>query len=88
MQVVNTEFNDAVFEIELNRPENLNALNHELLSDLTEAVKEANRNPAIRSVLLYGNGKGFCAGGDLKDFGIDPSNPIAKNSCKGDMKQL
>jgi 2-(1,2-epoxy-1,2-dihydrophenyl)acetyl-CoA isomerase len=75
--VINTKFKEGVFEIELNRPDCLNALNHELLSELSEAVKEASRNPAIRSVLLYGNGKGFCAGGDLNDFGIDASHPVA-----------
>lgn len=76
MALVNTDFNEGVLEINLNRPEQLNALNLALISELTEAVREAKNNPAVRSVLLYGSGKGFCAGGDLKDFGIDPANPI------------
>ena len=70
MAFVNTEFNEGVLEIILNRPEQLNALNLALISELTEAVSEAKQNPAVRSVLLYGSGKGFCAGGDLKDFGM------------------
>jgi 2-(1,2-epoxy-1,2-dihydrophenyl)acetyl-CoA isomerase len=74
--MVNTFLNEGVYEIELNRPNQLNALNLELLSELTGAVREAKQNQAVRSVLLYGNGRGFCAGGDLLDFGIDPSNPI------------
>ncbi|WP_045516169.1 enoyl-CoA hydratase/isomerase family protein [Neobacillus niacini] len=76
MDLINTALNEGVYEIELNRPHQLNALNLELLSELTVAVREAKHNPAVRSVLLYGKGRGFCAGGDLKDFGIDPSNPI------------
>ncbi|ETI68831.1 enoyl-CoA hydratase/isomerase family protein [Neobacillus vireti] len=76
MSAVNTVLNDGVYEIELNRPNLLNALNLELLSGLVEAVREAKSNSAIRSVLLYGSGKGFCSGGDLKDFGIDSSNPV------------
>ena len=76
LSVVNTSFNEGVLEIELNRPSQLNALNSELMSQLSEVVREAKLNPAVRAVLLYGSGKGFCAGGDLKDFGIDPSNPI------------
>lgn len=76
MTVVNTSFYEGVYEIELNRPNQLNAMNFELLSELTEAVREAKLNPAVRSVLIYGSGNGFCAGGDLKDFGIDPANPI------------
>ena len=76
MATVNTFLQEGVFEIELNRPQQLNALNLALFSELTEAVKEAKQNSDVRSILLYGSGKGFCAGGDLKDFGIDPANPI------------
>jgi 2-(1,2-epoxy-1,2-dihydrophenyl)acetyl-CoA isomerase len=76
VSVINTVFNEGVFEIQLNRPSHLNALNFELFSKLNEVVREAKQNSVVRSVLLYGSGKGFCAGGDLKDFGIDPSNPI------------
>lgn len=77
MAVIHTKFYDGVFEIELNRPDNLNALNYELIIHLSEAVNEAKRNPAIRSVILYGKGKGFCAGGDLKDIGVESTDPIA-----------
>lgn len=76
MVCVKTMLNEGVFEIELHRPGQLNALNAALLSELTEAVREARQNPAVRAVMLYGSGEGFCAGGDLKDFGIDPANPI------------
>jgi 2-(1,2-epoxy-1,2-dihydrophenyl)acetyl-CoA isomerase len=76
MSTINTNFRDGVFEIELNRPDKLNAANYELISDLAEAVKEAKENPNVRTVLIYGNGKAFCSGGDLQDFGIDITNPI------------
>ncbi|MDQ1005324.1 2-(1,2-epoxy-1,2-dihydrophenyl)acetyl-CoA isomerase [Neobacillus niacini] len=76
MPNVKTAFDNGVLEIVLNRPERLNAINADLLSELTEAVNEAKRNPTVRAVLLYGEGKGFCAGGDLNDFGIDISNSI------------
>lgn len=76
VSTVNTRFENGVFEIELNRPEKLNAVNNELARDLAQAVSEAQHNPEVRAVLLYGSGKGFCAGGDLKDFGIDLSNPV------------
>ncbi|RLL46811.1 enoyl-CoA hydratase [Oceanobacillus piezotolerans] len=75
MSTVQTKFQDGVFEIVLNRPEKLNALNKDLALDLSLAVREAKTNPEVRAVLVYGNGKGFCAGGDLKDFGIDIDNP-------------
>ncbi|WP_085991199.1 enoyl-CoA hydratase/isomerase family protein [Oceanobacillus senegalensis] len=76
MSTVNTSFQDGVFEITLNRPEKINALNKDLAVDLAKAVVEVKENPDVRAVLVYGNGKGFCAGGDLKDFGIDIENPV------------
>ncbi|MEN1967856.1 enoyl-CoA hydratase/isomerase family protein [Lentibacillus sp. N15] len=76
MPNISAEIQNGVYEIGLNRPHKLNALNADLLFELTEVVREAKQNSAIRSVLLYGEGEGFCAGGDLTDFGIDPDNPI------------
>lgn len=72
-----TAFDQGVFEIVLNRPDRMNALNEDLFTELAEAVVEAKRNPSVRAVLLYGEGKGFCSGGDLKDFGIDETNTTA-----------
>ncbi|SFD43645.1 2-(1,2-epoxy-1,2-dihydrophenyl)acetyl-CoA isomerase [Lentibacillus persicus] len=75
MTIVNTNFQNGVFKIILNRPDKINALNRDLALDLAKAVSEAESNPDVRAVLVYGNGKGFCAGGDLKDFGIHTDNP-------------
>lgn len=47
MSVVNTMFHDGVYEIELNRPNGLNALNKELVS----AFREAKLNPENRKKL-------------------------------------
>lgn len=77
MSAVNISFHKGVFEIELARPESLNAMNKELLADLAEAVREAKQDEKVRAVLIYGSGRGFCAGGDLNDFGIDENNPVA-----------
>lgn len=71
---VKKTFDQGVLEIVLNRPDRLNALNADMLFELAEAVNEAKRDSSIRAVLLYGEGTGFCAGGDLKDFGMDETN--------------
>lgn len=52
----------------LNRPERLNALNLELGQDLAAGLKLAGDDPAVRVVVLTGAGRGFCAGGDLREF--------------------
>ena len=53
-------------EIALNRPKQLNALNQTLLASLDEALRRA-ADPSVRTVLLRGTGKAFCAGQDLRE---------------------
>jgi 2-(1,2-epoxy-1,2-dihydrophenyl)acetyl-CoA isomerase len=55
--------------ITLNRPSVLNALNHDLLKLLQDAVIDAENDPKIRCVVLAGAGKAFCAGADLQAMG-------------------
>ncbi|MFT5573785.1 MAG: enoyl-CoA hydratase/carnithine racemase [Cryomorphaceae bacterium] len=52
----------------LNRPSRLNALSLELLEEITEAAAWFNTQDEIRSVIIAGNGKAFCAGADLAGF--------------------
>ncbi|MBP7692224.1 MAG: enoyl-CoA hydratase/isomerase family protein [Anaerolineales bacterium] len=60
-----TDLTAGVFTLTLNRPEVLNAFNDALAAGLLEALKHAERDPAIRCVVLTGAGAGFCAGQDL-----------------------
>lgn len=55
-----------VARITLNRPEQRNALNHELLDDIDAAFDEAEGDATVRVVVLAGNGPSFCSGYDLK----------------------
>ncbi len=52
----------------LNRPEASNGMTVEFLSALYDAIMHIHGEPAIRAVILSGNGKHFCAGGDVKVF--------------------
>jgi enoyl-CoA hydratase len=63
---------DGVARITLNRPERLNALTYGLVSDLHEALDLVDGNHDIRSVIITGAGRGFCAGLDLTGFGTVP----------------
>ncbi len=64
---------DAVCELRLNRPEKRNAITLVMYEALCRALGEAEANPAVRAVLLSGEGAGFCAGNDLHDFLGSPS---------------
>jgi 2-(1,2-epoxy-1,2-dihydrophenyl)acetyl-CoA isomerase len=68
MPSVIAERHEGVFEITLNRPEILNAVNRETIADLAAAVAEAAEDRAARAVLLRGAGTHFCAGGDITMF--------------------
>lgn len=59
---------DGVRTITMNRPERRNALNNGLLEALRAAFAGAAADEAIRSVVLAGAGKGFCAGADVSDW--------------------
>jgi enoyl-CoA hydratase len=54
--------------ITLNRPDALNALNHRLTSELTEALKSADADDGIGAIVLTGQGKAFAAGADIKEM--------------------
>jgi 2-(1,2-epoxy-1,2-dihydrophenyl)acetyl-CoA isomerase len=55
----------GVARLRLNRPEASNALNVELLTELRAALERCRE---ARALLLTGEGKNFCAGGDVKAF--------------------
>ncbi|MBN9427391.1 MAG: enoyl-CoA hydratase/isomerase family protein [Burkholderiales bacterium] len=59
---------DGVAHIRLNRPESANGLNIELLKALHEVVMQVHGDGRVRSVLITGEGKNFCAGGDVHTF--------------------
>lgn len=63
---VRYEVNAGVAWITMDRPEAMNAMNHELLADLAEAVQLGRADKSVRALLLTGAGKAFCAGGDVK----------------------
>ena len=52
--------------VALNLPETRNALSAQMIEDLTEMAHTIGEAPETRVILLKGNGKTFCAGGDLK----------------------
>jgi enoyl-CoA hydratase len=58
----------GVATITFNRPDRLNALNHEMLSEFKDALDRVSGDEAIRVLLLTGAGRSFIAGADIKVF--------------------
>lgn len=61
----------GVRTITLNRPDRLNALTGSIMGPLADACSDAARDPSVGCVIVTGAGRGFCAGGDLKEGGVD-----------------
>jgi len=60
------EIKKKFFYVTLNRPAKLNALSNELMSELDEALLEAEKNDEISVIIISGAGRAFCAGYDLE----------------------
>lgn len=65
-RLVTFETDGAIGTITLRRPEKFNALDIPMLRGLEAALDEAEAAQTVRVVLICGEGKGFCAGGDVE----------------------
>jgi len=64
------EVRGAAAWITLDRPEKRNALSDDLVEGLLDGLRRALDDPAVRVIVLTGNGPAFCAGADLKSGGV------------------
>lgn len=62
------ETDGAVGVVTLNRPEALNALNNQLVTELGQALDAFEADPAIGCIVLTGSTKAFAAGADIKEM--------------------
>jgi 2-(1,2-epoxy-1,2-dihydrophenyl)acetyl-CoA isomerase len=63
-----TKSEGGVLTLTMNRPRALNALSHGLLAELLAALKKAEKDPAIRVVVIAGAGRAYSSGADLVDL--------------------
>jgi enoyl-CoA hydratase len=84
-----TERRDRVLVITLNRPEAMNAINGDLSNGLWSAIQDLNNDHGLTAGVLTGNGRGFCAGMDLKAFSRgEDIGPMVKFIRAGSEKPL
>lgn len=65
LETVKTQAGNGVLWITLNRPDKLNAFNEQLGIDLLEALKEGEKSPTERCLVITGEGRAFSVGEDL-----------------------
>ena len=79
MDIIFSEINQTGV-IKLNRPKSLNALNLDMAKKFIDKLLEWQENNNISRVMLFGEGKHFCAGGDVKSLALAEKNDAIKNN--------
>jgi enoyl-CoA hydratase/carnithine racemase len=71
----------------LNRPEKRNAMSDEMRTEFIDALERVASDKAIRALVVTGNGKGFCAGGDIAGMERRMSAPAGEIAFNGWQRQ-
>jgi 2-(1,2-epoxy-1,2-dihydrophenyl)acetyl-CoA isomerase len=71
---------DSIAIVRMNRPQSLNALSTGHLTDLVKGLELCAEDEGVRCVILTGQGRAFCSGGDIGEFrdslDTNPSEPL------------
>ena len=67
-ETIKVENKGAVSLITLNRPQALNALNSQLMTELSSALDNAEKDASVRCIVITGSEKAFAAGADIKEM--------------------
>lgn len=67
-QYIVTKTVNGICRVTLNRPEQQNAINGELVAELNQVFKLLSKDESVKFVVLEGKGKSFCSGADLSWF--------------------
>jgi enoyl-CoA hydratase len=68
MNTLKIERHDRVVTVTLHRPEVLNALSAELMTELTDALRPLDRDPGVGCFVVTGSERAFAAGADIKEM--------------------
>ncbi|WP_127717592.1 enoyl-CoA hydratase-related protein [Halobacteriovorax sp. HLS] len=69
-QYIEIDLKDQTRVITINREEVYNALNTQAKLEIVKAIREANKNDEVKSIVLTAKGKAFCTGQDLNDRSV------------------
>ena len=71
-EVLHQSYENGLGHIHLNRPKALNSLNINMCKIILNNLNEWNANQSIKSILITGEGRAFCAGGDIRSLAFPP----------------
>ncbi len=76
------QVDEGVGIVTMNRPERLNAVNWDMATRLVELFRELRHKDEVRTIVLTGAGRGFCAGGDAEWLSGSGDRPLPGLSDK------
>lgn len=84
MENILLDIDSHIAVITINRPKQLNALNKDTITELSQCLDELNANKDVRAVIITGSGeKAFVAGADIKEFAAFSVEEGQKLAAKG-----
>lgn len=87
VDLIEVRIQSRIATLHLNRPEKRNAINDELRAELIEALERIRDDREIRALVLTGNGKAFCAGGDIAGMEKRFESPAGEVAFNGWARQ-
>jgi enoyl-CoA hydratase/carnithine racemase len=84
-ETIQYETSKRVATITLNRPERLNAINHQMIDDLNEAYRAAEEDPDVWTLIITGTGRALCTGADV---GAMPGAASSAQASNGEQPYL
>ncbi len=79
-ETVSHEIKDGAGLVELDNPP-VNAASHDLRAGLVEAMKTLETDGGVKVIAIYGAGRAFMAGADIREFGRPPRGPALPDVC-------
>ena len=77
-----TEIRDGIAEVTLNRPDNRNSMNKEMMNAFQEAIQKLKALHDLRCLIVTGSGKSFCAGADFKSETVSKHDRLPHEAGK------
>ncbi len=77
--MIQTQVADRIATLTFHRPEKLNALSQELISDSIAALRAWSIDPAVGVIVVTGSGRAFCAGGDVSNMAKDTARSLEES---------
>jgi enoyl-CoA hydratase/carnithine racemase len=85
--LIELQVDAGVATLSLNRPDKRNAINDDLRTQLAQVLEHVRADPQVRALVLTGNGKAFCAGGDIEGMAARLKLPPGEVAFRGWSRQ-